>query len=229
MKRHTKKTKKATAKATKTPKTATSMLGIPALEIEDWWVEIEGITPILFHCWDIKVLEEMERKRQKKASGPRPAKELPEILAEKTVYRMKNGKPGFPALAFKKAAVEVCTSIHGITKIAARQSHYVIGDEFHDLHGSLVRIDGPESMFSKPVRIQQTTDLRHRTWVNPWKARLHLAVNKNLLSEEQIANLYNTAGFGVGVGEWRNDKGGELGQFRVISVSIARKKVRHVA
>ncbi len=47
---------------------------------------------------------------------------------------------------------------------------------------------------------------------------------KGVLGEQQIASMYEFAGFACGVGEWRNEKGGEMGRFHVASVEIARKK-----
>ena len=39
--------------------------------------------------------------------------------------------------------------------------------------------------------------------------------NVNVLSVEQIINLFNVAGFGIGVGEWRPEKDGSYGLFHV--------------
>ena len=41
--------------------------------------------------------------------------------------------------------------------------------------------------------------------------------NENVLSMEQIVNLFNIAGFGAGVGEWRpgSKSGGSFGMFHV--------------
>jgi hypothetical protein len=39
--------------------------------------------------------------------------------------------------------------------------------------------------------------------------------NPNVLSVEQIINLFNVAGFAIGVGEWRPQKDGSNGMFHV--------------
>ncbi len=47
-------------------------------------------------------------------------------------------------------------------------------------------------------------------------------LNSGAISAEQIANLLNTAGFGVGIGEWRPEKNGSYGRFHVASTEEAR-------
>jgi hypothetical protein len=39
--------------------------------------------------------------------------------------------------------------------------------------------------------------------------------NRNVLSAEQIVSLFNTAGFAIGIGEWRPQKNGGFGMFHV--------------
>jgi hypothetical protein len=39
--------------------------------------------------------------------------------------------------------------------------------------------------------------------------------NTSAISAEQVANLLNVAGFGVGIGEWRPERNGSYGRFHV--------------
>jgi hypothetical protein len=39
--------------------------------------------------------------------------------------------------------------------------------------------------------------------------------NASVLSADQITNLFNVAGFGVGIGEWRPQKNGSFGRLHV--------------
>jgi hypothetical protein len=59
-----------------------------------------------------------------------------------------------------------------------------------------------------------TADIRYRGEFYPWFVRLNVRYNTNALSEAQILNLFNTAGFGVGIGEWRTERDGNFGSFR---------------
>lgn len=60
-----------------------------------------------------------------------------------------------------------------------------------------------------------TADIRYRAEFPDWKARVLVRYNANVLSEAQILNLLNVAGFAVGVGEWRPEKDGQYGMFHV--------------
>jgi hypothetical protein len=60
-----------------------------------------------------------------------------------------------------------------------------------------------------------TADIRYRPEFKQWKMPVTLKFNAAVISVEQIANLLNTAGFGVGIGEWRPEKNGSYGRFHV--------------
>jgi hypothetical protein len=60
-----------------------------------------------------------------------------------------------------------------------------------------------------------SADLRYRGEFKEWKTTFSIRFNKNVLSIEQIVLLFNTAGFAIGVGEWRPEKNGSHGMFHV--------------
>ena len=72
------------------------------------------------------------------------------------------------------------------------------------------------TMREDPVILNgKTADLRYRAEFTNWSCTLMIRYNKNTYSPEQIINLFNTAGFGVGVGEWRVERNGSNGMFHV--------------
>jgi hypothetical protein len=66
-----------------------------------------------------------------------------------------------------------------------------------------------------------TADLRYRASFWPWSAIVRVRFNANVLSAAQIVNLFNTAGFAVGIGEWRMEKDGQSGSFHVATLKEA--------
>lgn len=197
---------------------------LPRLDIRLMDVTVVGDSPLIVHAWSEKAKKEMLDKQMKKA---KPAKEPknPQADFEASMYRLADGGYGFPSVAFKAAAVTAGTSVAGLTKIAARQAFHILGEDA-DIAGAfegsksrvnLIRIDGgTPSMREDMVRVGMgTADLRYRPEFAEWHAKLLVRYNANVLSESQILNLLNVAGFAVGVGEWRPEKDGQYGMFHV--------------
>lgn len=197
---------------------------LPALNIGLMEVTLVGDSPLIVHAWSEKAKKEMLDKQMKKAKPAKEAKD-PQADFEASMYRLSDGGYGFPSVAFKNAAVTAGTSVAGLTKIQARQAFHIMGEDV-DIAGAfdgsksrvnLARIDGDDpTMREDMVRVGMgTADLRYRPEFKEWSTKILVRYNRNVLSESQILNLLNTAGFAVGVGEWRPEKDGQYGMFHV--------------
>lgn len=188
-------------------KTEPAPMTLPELRIQTMTVSLAGDSPLICHAWSQKAKQELLQKQMKKAKGAKEAKN-PERDFEESLYHHPEGGYGFPAVAFKSAAVDSCSHIAGVTKVEARGAFHIIGD--------MVRINGTPTMREDMVRIGMgTADIRFRGEFKVWSATFVVRYNTNVLSPEQILNLFNTAGFAVGVGEWRPQKDGSFGMFHV--------------
>lgn len=206
----------------KNPETA--QIELPPLNINLIEVTLIGDTPLICHAWSEKAKKEMLGKQMKEAKPAKPAKDPVEDF-EQSLYRIEDGGYGFPSVAFKSAAVTACTSVAGITKVAARQAFHVVGEHAAvrgTFSGSLMRLDLVRILGSEPemredmVRVGLgTADIRYRGQFWPWHACVRIRFNASVLSDRQIVNLFNTAGFGVGIGEWRSERDGQHGMFHV--------------
>lgn len=197
-----------------------STIIIPKLNVVEMQVRLVGTSPLLCHAWSAKAKKQMLDKQMKKAVGAKEAKDpfadyveslywLTEKPEKPTMADVKKAKFGFPAIAFKAAAVDACIAVSGIAKTEARASFHVKG-EYVEIDGPIPEID------QRPVRIGMgTADLRYRGRFDEWAVTFYVEYNANLLSAEQIINLFNTAGFSVGVGDWRPQKDGMFGRFEV--------------
>ncbi|MGB3830901.1 MAG: hypothetical protein WA975_03445 [Mesorhizobium sp.] len=197
---------------------------LPALQIGLMEVTLIGDSPLIVHAWSHKAKREMLDKQMKKAKGAKEAKD-PKADYEASMYRLADGGYGFPSIGFKTAAVTAGTSVAGLTKIAARQAFHVLGEDV-DIKGAfdgsvsrvnLARIGGDEPhMREDMARVGLgTADLRYRAEFSKWHAKVLVRYNQGVLSESQILNLLNTAGFAVGIGEWRPERNGANGMFHV--------------
>ena len=200
---------------------------LPPLNIQSMDITVIGDSPLICHAWSSKAKKEMLDKQMKKAKPGRAAKD-PEDDFIQSLYPLEGGGYGFPVIAFKNAAVTACTSVAGITKVAARQA-FRVGST---LEGSeLVRIEGCEPEPREDmVRIGMgTADIRYRGQFAHWWATVRVRFNGNVLSAEQIVNLFNTAGFGVGVGEWRMERDGQFGCFHVATAEEIQNLITRAA
>lgn len=169
---------------------------------------LEGTTPLICHKWSEKAIKEIDDKQRGKAKQPKAPKD-PDQLYEDSLYRLSDGGYGFPAVAFKAAAVRAGT-LAGMKMTETRQMFRVLADE-----GDLVRIAGNPRKRQDMVRIQQTSDVRYRGEFPEWSVTLKVLYDADVITPEQLINLFNRAGFSVGVGEWRMEKNGTNGSFRV--------------
>jgi len=211
-------------------KASETVIQLPRMAREKARVTLIGDTPLIVHRWSEKAKQEILNKHIKAAQKGKP-KKVPEADFEASIYRMADQSHGFPAVAFKGAAVTACTSLAGITKVAARQAFHVFGEQathpatFADAITTeeLVQIHCPApTMREDMVRVfGGQPDVRYRAQYWPWAVDLVVEYNPSALSTEQLLNLFNTAGFAVGVGEWRPERDGSNGRFRVAEADDA--------
>jgi hypothetical protein len=209
------------------PKAATAQkaepgkIEIPAMNIQKMVLTLKGLSPLICHKWSDKAKKLMLEKQMKKAKTAKVAKDperdfyeslywLDGMPENPTLEDVATARFGFPVVAFKSAAVDACSHVDGVTKVMARGA-------FH-IDGEFVIINGVPHMREDMVRIAMgTADIRYRGEFKDWSATFVLRYNANVLSAEQIVNLFNTAGFAIGVGEWRPSKDGSYGMFEVAS------------
>lgn len=186
------------------------VVNLPPIELKTYELRIVGDSPLIVHAWSKKAKQEMLDKQRGKARGKKEPKD-PERDYEEAFYRLPDGKPGFPTIAFKKAAVDASRQVEGLKMTFLRGA-------FHTL-GELVEIEGVAHMREDMVKISMgTADLRYRPEFTEWAVSLKVRVNARSLTLEQLIHLFNQAGFSVGVGEWRPENKGRNGMFHVTDV-----------
>jgi len=195
------------------------------IKIERFPLRIVGNSPLIVHAWDEKAVRQMLEKQMKKASAGKEAKNpvadfinslywlsgKPAEMTEEAVEEaIKNGaKFGFPSIGLKEAAA--CAGYRAkMTKDkVSTYAAFHIDEEF-------LVIEGKPSMRQDMVRLQTgVSDVRFRGEFREWSSKFVVKYNSTVISPEIIINLINLAGFSVGIGEWRPDKGGRNGMFSV--------------
>ena len=181
---------------------------LPKMDLRQLEVRLVGDSPLICHAWSVKAKKEMLDKQMKRAKSAKEAKD-PERDYRDSLYPLASGGYGFPAVAFKSAAVDACSHVDGVTKVEARGAFHIVGER--------IRLEGEPNMREDMVRIGMgTADLRYRGEFREWACSLSIRYNAAVISDEQIVNLFNTAGFAIGVGEWRPQRDGSYGMFHTV-------------
>jgi hypothetical protein len=203
---------------------------IPEINLERHTLYLIGTAPLIVHAFPEKARKQMLDKQMKVAKGGRDARNpMEEVDAAK--YVLPDGTHGFPAIAFKGAAVTACTSLSDVTKVAARQAFRVEGRPMNAsglLDGSFVRTALVPLVAHEPairedvVRLSgvgRTPEMRYRPEYWPWGVEVSVILNPQVISFGQLGTMFQAAGHGVGVGDNRPERDGDCGTFDIHSKS----------
>jgi hypothetical protein len=187
-------------------------------------LRLEGDSPLVCHRFDEKAIKMILDKQMGKAAKGRDKKApsedffrafyvmpgtTPVLHDEDPENVWAEGRFGFPAIGLKAAAVRAATDVQ--LKMTDMRRAFHIPTELVEIKSEknpVMRMD--------MVRVGMgTADVRFRPEFQNWHTDVDIRYNEAVISIEQIVNLFNLAGFGVGIGEWRPEKEGQWGMFHV--------------
>lgn len=199
-------------------------------------VPVIGTAPLIMHNWSDKAKRQMLDAQQ----GKRKVKEVRNPVAdyEASFYRIETPETdlpryGFPVLGFKAATISAarfygkdvtmtmlkqCLFFRGLMTPADNQQlveiHYPWTAEMEGM-----AVEDPRRcphMREDVVRLGQgSTDLRYRAEFITWQAELIVTYVESALSQDSVLSLIDSGGMGVGVGEWRPQRGGQYGTYEI--------------
>lgn len=174
--------------------------------------KIVGTSPLIQHKWSDKALKMLRDKGGGRKTKVREARD-PQTEADAATYYTADGEHGLPILALKTAIIGAAHKDLGVEKTLVRKALFFPCDD----PGKIVPMEFDEIRLREdPVRVGMgSADLRYRPEFTGWRATVTVEIDADLLRTEDVVNLVNRAGFGVGIGEWRPEKGGEYGRFEV--------------
>lgn len=210
-----------------------NFLQIPQISLQAAVIHIVGETDLIFHKWSEKAKKEMRDKQTKSATvGGKAAKDADADMID-TLYFI-SGEPkertkealsdalangariGFPATAFKQSAIMGAYRAKVLEKTTEAKAALIIPVELVEIQfesllsrEDMVRIGG----------ISKVADIRYRAAAHNWSADIPIRFNDRILSLEMVTNLFQYGGFACGVGEWRMEKGGTFGAYKVSGVT----------
>lgn len=178
-------------------------------------VPIVGTSPLIVNRFSEKAKRQMLDNMQGR-KNPKEPKD-PDAEYQAAFYRFKDedGTYGFPCIAFKAATVGGARFYSGVTMTALKQYLFFQGEVGTDGQ-KLVRIDGEPVMREDVVKVGRNgTDLRYRPEFSEWKTTLEVVYVTSALTRSSVLSLIDAGGMGVGVGEWRPEKDGDFGTYRI--------------
>lgn len=179
-------------------------------------ITLVGESPLLVNRFDEKSKREIEDKAMKKAKLKKDFG-TPEEQFKSTLYPVPGKKDtyGIPASGVKNCAVSACRFVDGIPMTIAKGSFHVIGD----IGGLLPLKASKPEIDARIVRVgnfgNKKPCTRYRARFDKWELTFDVKFNSRVISAEQLLNLYEHAGFAVGLCEYRPEKSGNLGMFSV--------------
>lgn len=174
---------------------------------------IRGTSPLIMHQWSEKAKREMRDKQQEGKKTKTREKRVPVEEAKAATYTTQDGRIGIPGMAFKSALVTAAHKDIGIEKTLVRKALFLVTTD----PDKVLPIEHSEpSVREDMVRVGMgSADLRYRPEFTEWTCQIELEVDSELLQRDDILALVDRAGFGVGICEWRPEKGGEYGRFEI--------------
>ena len=174
---------------------------------------IRGTSPLIMHQWSEKAKREMRDKQQAGKKTKTRENRDPDAEAKAATYTTKDGSIGIPGMAFKSALVSAAHKDIGIEKTLVRKALFLVTDD----PNKVLPIEGSEPTVREDmVRVGMgSADLRYRPEFIEWTCKVELEVDSELLQRDDVLALVDRAGFGVGICEWRPEKGGEFGRFEI--------------
>jgi hypothetical protein len=208
---------------------------ISPIDLKTATFTIEGVTPLICNRWSEKAKMQMlkpqitkDKIKTKERLVKRPHEDginslywitgKPIITDEMTdedcaaafYEAVNNGATfGFPAVAVKKAIVAAAYR-NGLSKDkVSLYGYFAIGNE-------LVEIVGHPEIREDTVTVGNgAADIHFRGEFKQWESTFSVTYNANILTLEKFANMLELGGFSCGIGEWRIEKSGIYGQFRI--------------
>ncbi len=189
-------------------------ISIPGINFKTIQIPIESTAPMLMHRFAEKQRKQIMDKQTKKGKVGRAERDIDQEVNDCIHWIDRENKEiGFPIGGFKKALIRGCKNSGG-NLVDARSSFNIIPDEENK---NLVAINYDRWEVQEDfVRLNgKTADIRYRPCFTSWKAVLTIQYDADMISAEQLAVWVEKAGFGMGIGDWRPEKGGQCGTFTI--------------
>jgi len=179
-------------------------------------LHVVGESPLLMHS---------TKGMKRTGDGKISTKKIPSAVdeAESGAYRNADGDLYVPCIFFRQAAVSAGKG----RKIGKHYMTTLLKGALLDPDRSALLHD-PESgevlkdyeIDERTVVVSNSRVMRARPRIDSWAADVALDFDDEVLTPELVEEVLNMAGARVGVGDYRAEKGGWFGRFRVEEIVV---------
>lgn len=194
---------------------------IKPLSIARMTFAIRGTSPLLVQAFSKKAKDEMVEAQTSTKAKPkkRPPRQIKAEIEAAKIVDVK-GKPCVPAMWIKCAIVnaamryyEVRSSfLKGVVRVCGDTTERISGDEAIPLRFKKEGVD------ERVVRLQdmrRTAYVRYRPVYFDWALDVTIEWDQSAIDADALVEFVRRAGFSIGLGEYRIEKGGNFGGFAV--------------
>ena len=175
--------------------------------------KIIGISPLIQNRFPEKAKAALRDKHAGKRAAIRE-KRKPEEEFRNAAHLTADGKFGFPADGLKAAVLTAAHVDLGVPKTLLKKSVFVLAD---DKSRNLCELETEDPLMREDtVRVANgATDLRYRPEFPEWSIVVNCEFDSDAIPSDVLLNLFGRAGFGVGLGEMRPERGKSNGRFEI--------------
>jgi hypothetical protein len=197
-------------------KTETQQLEIQEIKMGELRCNVLGTSAMIMHRFPFKAWQELilPSPQKNRASLEQSLKHDPLQEYRSAFYVCREKGPTMfhvPNGAFHGSLAQAAIDIPGAKKAQIERLTKIVD--------VTIELYGVPQIFSAMVRnsdMNRTPDVRTRPIFPQWACRLTIQYMKNVLTERTIGNLLGAAGVIVGIGDWRGEKGGPFGSYRIV-------------
>ena len=195
----------------------------------EYRVTIEGLPPgIIFHNGAAGLdtrspqkleIAEISRKRGSNRTATDDAR-LAELECQLSLHLNASGTPTIPTSMLRANIENAARKLKQGPQV--REGLIVSRIESFDYDeetfGTTVSELGLSTQYTVPVVVQRNRILRTRARFPEWQCTFNLDCDDELVDQSQIETWLDIGGRRIGVGDWRPQKSGEHGRFKMISI-----------
>jgi hypothetical protein len=177
-------------------------------------VEVEGTTPLLMNRFLDKQIAEKIKKRNA---------EVKEIPVEEKLYTIK-GKPYIPARYFEACMIEAAKQQKIAGKGKSTYSKYVGATVSVKEEAILIEPGDWEPFVISAVNpMTRGRMIVTRPRFNKWGCSFTVVCEDDDIAVDTMEKILAYGGNFVGIGDWRPDKKGKFGKFRIAEFKLAEE------